>query len=118
MPPQLGLDRPIGGDAANRLAKRLVEALQRLNYTDVRVNQQQLATKLRGVLERVGINRPDIQATTPDGGRLYIEIDTAGSSRGPLHAERILRNDPQGIVVLYHFREAGNPLITVIRAVP
>jgi len=53
-----------------------------------------------GVGDRVGINRPDLQYTLPNGMRVYIEYDTATSGRGIPHANRILANDPQGIVIL------------------
>ncbi|MBX9790671.1 MAG: RHS repeat-associated core domain-containing protein [Pirellulales bacterium] len=69
--------------------------------TDIRVNQEQV----NAAMERVGINRPDLQYTRPDGTRVYIEYDTStpgsfpNSPRGPLHAERIMANDPSGVVI-------------------
>ncbi len=67
------------------------------NYArDIRINQQQGVDPFC----RVGICRPDVQATLPDGRRIHIEYDTSKSTRGPLHAERILKNDPNAIIIL------------------
>ena len=50
---------------------------------------------------RVGICRPDVQATLPNSNkRIYIEYDRARSNRGAGHASRALSNDPDAIVIL------------------
>ena len=50
---------------------------------------------------RVGICRPDVQATLRDSNkRIYIEYDRASSNRGAGHASRALSNDPDAIVTL------------------
>ena len=64
--------------------------------TDIRVNQEQVNAD--GT--RVGVNRPDLQFTTKDGKRVYIEYDTPESGRGPGHEARILANDPKGKIIL------------------
>ena len=70
--------------------------LKSLNATDIRINQQQV----NGNLCRVGICRPDLQATLPSGKRVYIEYDRSTSSRGIPHADRIFSNDKDAIVIL------------------
>jgi hypothetical protein len=55
----------------------IVRELQAKGYADIRVNQQQVDSS--GV--RVGINRPDVQATAPDGTRQYWELDSDSSHR-------------------------------------
>lgn len=67
-----------------------------------RLNQQQLA-RAAEKLQRVGLNRPDIQATSPEGLRVHIEIESFTSLRGPAHAWRILANDPDAIVFVIKF---------------
>ena len=79
--------------------KRLREA--GVQFKEVRIDQQQVnAAKCR-----VGICRPDTQLTIlegslSDGRRLYIEYDRASSNRGREHAQRLLSNDPNAIVIL------------------
>jgi hypothetical protein len=63
---------------------------------DIRVNQQQV--NVNGV--RVGINRPDLQFTQ-GGKRYYAEWDTSSSNRGIPHGERIMANDPDGLVYIF-----------------
>ncbi len=70
--------------------------LDQMGATDIRVNQQQVD----GAACRVGICRPDLQATLRSGQRVYIEYDTSASTRGPGHAIRIISNDPKAIVIL------------------
>ena len=70
--------------------------LKNLGATDIRINQQQV----NGNLCRVGICRPDLQATLPSGKRVYIEYDRSTSSRGIPHADRIFSNDKDAIVIL------------------
>jgi hypothetical protein len=97
-PDPLPTNRPIGkSPTQNAAAQAKVEELKAAGYTDIRVNQQQV----NAAGERVGINRPDIQATSPSGQRVYIEYDTSVSNRGPLHEQRLNANDPTGKVELY-----------------
>jgi hypothetical protein len=89
--------RPISLSASQNARKdEIVSDLQSQGYTNIRVNQAQV----NAAGERVGINRPDIQATAPDGTRHYYELDTASSDRGPSHMLRILSNDDSGEVHL------------------
>jgi hypothetical protein len=97
-PPQpLSLRRAISRSATQNARKdEIVLDLQRRGFTEIRVNQQQV--NAAGL--RVGTNRPDIQATAPDGTRHYYELDATSSTRGPGHMVRILSNDDQGEVYL------------------
>lgn len=96
-PAPLPLSRPIGKDLTqNALKDKKIAELQEQGYTDIRVNQQQVTA----AGQRVGINRPDIQATAPDGTRHYFELDTTSSNRGPAHQTRILSNDDTANVCL------------------
>jgi hypothetical protein len=90
--------RKIGASAAqNDAAERAAEIFRQAGFDDIRINQQQVDA--RG--NRVGINRPDLQATNPHTGlREYYEFDTSSSTRGPGHAQRILANDGFGVVFL------------------
>lgn len=73
--------------------------MQEQGFSDIRVDQQQVDAT--GV--RVGVNRPDLQGTSPDGVRIYIEYDRTSSTRGPGHRARILANDPNGVVIERQF---------------
>ncbi|HPU13691.1 MAG TPA: hypothetical protein PLQ19_07855 [Aeromicrobium sp.] len=96
-PPALAHSRPIARDPIqNALKDKKVAELQELGFVDIRVNQQQVNAK--GV--RVGTNRPDIQATAPDGTRHYWEYDKKSSTRGPAHQTRILSNDDSAKICL------------------
>ena len=96
-PPALPTNRPIGNSPTqNAAAQAQVAKWQAEGYTDIRVNQQQV--NAQG--QRVGINRPDLQGTSPTGQREYIEYDTPSSTRGPGHKARIEANDPAGSVTL------------------
>ena len=102
-PASLPLYRPIARDATQNALKdkkiaelQGIAELQEQGYTDIRVNQQQV--NANG--ERVGTNRPDIQATAPDGTRHNWEYDTKSSDRGPAHQTRILSNDHRADVCL------------------
>nr|WP_319397160.1 RHS repeat-associated core domain-containing protein [uncultured Desulfobacter sp.] len=97
-PPRiLPTNRPIGTSLTqNAAAQAEIRQLQQAGYTDIRVNQQQV----NAAGQRVGINRPDIQATSPSGERIYLEYDTSISNRGPLHQQRITANDPNAQVLL------------------
>lgn len=89
--------RTVGSSPAqNAEVARDVANMQAQGYTDIRVNQQQV--NAQGA--RVGINRPDLQGTSPTGQRVYIEYDTPSSPRGPLHEARIKANDPSAVVKL------------------
>lgn len=73
-----------------------IAALQQQGATDFRVNQQQV----NAAGTRVGVNRPDLQYAR-GGQRYYEEFDVPNSTRGPDHRDRILANDPSGIVNLF-----------------
>jgi hypothetical protein len=101
-PPQLPLNRPIGGTPAQQAALQAdIAAAQNLGATDIRVNQAQV--NAQGV--RVGRNRPDLQYTIGTD-RYHIEYDNMtpstypNSPRGRDHADRILANDPAAEVIL------------------
>ena len=96
-PAALPTGRAIGtSPTQNAEAQRIIAELKSKGYTDIRVNQHQVNAD--GV--RVGVNRPDIQATSPGGQRVYFELDRSSSTRGADHETRINANDPQGKVVL------------------
>lgn len=74
-----------------------VAYLRSMGVKDIRINQQQVNNQMC----RVGICRPDVQATLRDSNkRIYIEYDRASSNRGAGHASRALSNDPDAIVIL------------------
>jgi hypothetical protein len=88
--------RPVGQSPhQNRLAQDLARQAERQGATDIRVNQQQVNANQ----VHVGRNRPDVQFTY-GGKRYYVEYDTSMSTRGAGHRDRILANDPDGIVIL------------------
>lgn len=71
--------------------------LRSMGAKDIRINQQQVNNQMC----RVGICRPDVQATLRDSNkRIYIEYNRASSNRGAGHASRALSNDPDAIVIL------------------
>ena len=100
-------------DAQADRADEWLDLAEARGAEDIRVDQAQIdATGMR-----VGDNRPDIQMTfgpgeyeLPDGTklvvppgqqkRLYVELDRSTSNRGPGHEERIMANDPDGLVIL------------------
>ncbi|MFT3777547.1 MAG: hypothetical protein QM772_04570 [Ottowia sp.] len=89
--------RGIGASETQNAAMQSdVEYLANIGATDIRINQQQID----GSGRRVGINRPDVQATLPNGRRISIEYDKYSSNRGAAHATRTLNNDPSIIVIL------------------
>ena len=98
-PPALSLTRSIGGKTSDKLAQKIIEYLQEHGFRDIRLNQQQLSA----AVERIGINRPDIQATSPENIRVLFEIESVSSLRGPAHAMRILANDPNALVIVIKF---------------
>jgi hypothetical protein len=63
-----------------------IEKWQNEGYTDIRVNQQ----RNNAAGKRVGINRPDLQGTSPAGQREHIEWDRSTSTRRKEHESRIL----------------------------
>ena len=74
-----------------------VTYLRLVNAENIRINQQQVNSQSC----RVGICRPDVQATLPDSKRrIYVEYDRTSSNRGAGHASRLLSNDPDAIVIL------------------
>jgi RHS repeat-associated protein len=95
-PPQAKppVGRTVGRNANQNaeLARDIQDAYSR-GATDVRVDQQQVNAQR----ERVGINRPDLQYTI-NGQRYYIEYDQ-NPANGLAHEQRILANDPTGIVI-------------------
>ena len=94
-PAALPTDRPIGtSPTQNAAAQADVAKMQDEGYTDIRVNQQQV----NAAGERVGLNRPDVQGTSPTGQRVYNEYDKTTSRRGPVHEKRIKANDPKSEV--------------------
>lgn len=96
-PRALPTNRPIGlSPTQNAEAQKIVAELKAAGYTDIRVNQQQV----NALGSRVGVNRPDIQATSPGGQRVHYELDTASSTRGAGHETRIKANDPAAKVIL------------------
>jgi hypothetical protein len=87
----------------NQLAARTVERLQAANADDIRVDQAQV----NSVGEKVGGNRPDVQGSVGGQGvqRVHFEYDRPGldgsmGSRAIPHAQTILGDDPNSIVVL------------------
>ncbi|UFS59086.1 RHS repeat domain-containing protein [Subtercola endophyticus] len=99
-PRELLLDRPVGGSASqNAFVQDRIGALQENGATEFRVNQQQV--DLSG--NRVGINRPDLQYTM-NGQRYYEEFDVPPSLRAAGHEQRILSNDPDGVVQLFEVK--------------
>lgn len=98
IPALLPTNRPTGISAKqNATAQELVAWMRAQNYSGICVNQQQV--NAMGV--RVGTKRPDVQGTSPAGGREYHEFDTTASGRGPTHEVRTLANDPDGISKLH-----------------
>lgn len=96
-PPVLPLDRSVGGSVTQNAAVQAdLQLLRDLEATDFRVNQQQL----NGDGCRVGICRPDLQATLPDGRQIIIEYDTSASRRGGPHGVRRNANDGDAIIIL------------------
>jgi hypothetical protein len=96
-PDVLSTARPIGRSATqNAAAQEDIANLESQGYRNIRVNQQQV----NAAGERVGVNRPDVQATSPTGQRVYIEYDTSASTRAAGHLQRITANDPNAMVVL------------------
>jgi hypothetical protein len=61
---------------------------------NIRVNQRQVIENLQG-----GTNRPDLYFEL-NGKRIHIEYDRFDMDRSLPHAQRILSNDPEAIVIL------------------
>jgi hypothetical protein len=88
--------RRVGFNAnQNTQVQRDVTELRNLGYTDIRIDQQQISNGCR-----VGVCRPDLQATSPTGKTVYIEYDTLASGRGAGHAVRLGSNDPDAVIIL------------------
>ena len=86
----------------NARVQRDAARLEQAGARDVRINQQQV----NAAGKRVGINRPDLQYTNPKTGqRVTIEYESTGSTRGAVHNQRILTNDPKARVII---RENSN----------
>jgi hypothetical protein len=73
-----------------------LQYLERMNATNIRVNQHQL-TYREG--QRAGINRPDLQFDY-NGRRYHVEYDSPTSGRGTGHQRRITANDPDAEIIL------------------
>jgi RHS repeat-associated protein len=102
-PVSLPLNRPVARSVQqNMLKDEIVQDILASGGRDIRVNQQQV--NRQG--ERVGINRPDIQYTTPNGEqRVYIEIEAVNSPRFLGHEKRLLANDPEAIVIPFRVKK-------------
>lgn len=95
-PAALSASRPISSiETQNSRKDEIVEELRDQGFTDIRVNQMQVDA----AGEVVGVIRPDVQATDPDGTRHYVELDTT-ADLGLVHLARLLSNDPDGEVEL------------------
>ena len=97
-PDPLPTDRPVGRSQAQNLdVQHDIQILEEAGAIDIefRVTQGQVSVEGR----RVGTNFPDLQATL-NGRRIHIEYDRAPGTRAMDHAERILSNDPNAIVIL------------------
>ena len=96
--PLNGSGRTIGkSKSQNQIMQDDVAYLRSMGAEDIRINQQQVNNQMC----RVGICRPDVQATLPNSNkRIYIEYDRTSSNRGAGHASRALSNDPDAIVIL------------------
>jgi RHS repeat-associated protein len=96
-PLRLPPNRPVGlSPTQNQAVQTQIANVRGQGATDIRVNQQQVNVNR----VRVGINRPDLQYTL-NGVRYYEEYDIPSSTRGVPHRDRILANDPAGIVDLF-----------------
>ncbi len=84
----------------NQLAARTVERLEGSGAEDIRVDQAQVDA----AGQKVGTNRPDVQGTV-GGERVHFEYDrpqldgSAGPRAAP-HAQTIINNDPNSVVIL------------------
>jgi RHS repeat-associated protein len=95
-PPVKETNRPIGTSSTqNARLQQDIGTLKAMGADNFRVNQHQVNVKN----VRVGINRPDCQFTL-NNKRFYLEYETTGSTRGPVHAARIQANDPKSTVIV------------------
>ncbi|MEJ9078430.1 hypothetical protein WKY82_08410 [Gordonia malaquae] len=109
----LPLTRPVGRSSVqNQFVQNRIVDLKNQGATNFRVNQQQINYQGR----RVGINRPDLQYNL-NGKRFYEEFDLPSSSRGFPHKERILANDPSGVVVLWTVPGTSGTLGDIVKVV-
>lgn len=88
--------RSVGRATHNAQLELDVQTANSSLATDIRVNQQQINASG----QRVGINRPDLQYTFPNGQRVYIEYEGLANTRGPAHTARITANDPAAQVIV------------------
>ncbi|HEX5496232.1 MAG TPA: hypothetical protein VFX70_16830 [Mycobacteriales bacterium] len=90
----------VSSDAAqNKLAARTLSRLERAGADDPRVDQAQVDNSLN----KVGRNRPDVQATLNDQ-RVHFEYDRptpdgGNGARVPGHVTNIIRNDPNSVLI-------------------
>jgi hypothetical protein len=97
VPRELPQSRPIGpSPTQNEQLQVDIQYLERMNATNIRVNQQQLTYDNR---QRAGINRPDLQFDY-NGRRYHVEYDAPTSRRGSGHQRRITSNDPDAEIIL------------------
>ena len=97
VPKLLPQSRPIGpSPTQNAQLQADIQYLERMNATNIRVNQQQLTYDNR---QRDGVNRPDLQFDY-NGRRYHVEYDTPTSRRGLEHQRRITSNDPDAEILL------------------
>lgn len=93
-PPALSATRAISADASRNEQKDAeVATLLSGGYTDIRVNERQVDAAGRVV----GINRPDIQATSPEGKRHCFEVG-ASANRWLSQLARMQSNEPDAKV--------------------
>jgi hypothetical protein len=88
--------RSIGRASHNTAVANDLAAARAAGATDIRLNQQQV----NAAGQRVGVNRPDLQYTLPNGQRVYIEYEGVGNPRGAAHTTRIIANDPSAQVIV------------------
>lgn len=106
-PPNNGKGR-VGSTPAQQQALEADLAQIQGRADDIRVDQ----TQVNADKEQVGINRPDLQYIL-GGKRYYIEYEQPHNPRGLDHARRILKNDPEGIVIVKLVpTEPGAPIKT------
>jgi hypothetical protein len=87
----------------NEIAAKTVSKLDAIKADDIRVDQAQV----NSTMQKVGTNRPDVQGTVGGRGvqRVHFEydrpqLDGSMGDRAVQHADDILGNDPNSVVVL------------------
>jgi hypothetical protein len=97
VPKERSTKRAIGPSPSQNAQMQVdIKYLRNRGATNLRVNQQQLTEE---DLQRVGINRPDLQFDYK-GRRYHVEYDTPASGRGPAHQSRTTSNDPNAEIIL------------------